>query len=313
MLPLLATERNNIWEALRYALREQDIERSQRIFRSVYIYFFYCGDLREVTRQISAGLAMLWSPQLINGAGWVAALRGDYLQADAWFAQILDSGALSVDHSSQTLALRGQAYVAMARQEHTLAAQILAESLQVSARNGDVDGVNYAHFDRAFVALASEDLDQAERMYEDLLPIVRSAHDQIGVLRTTLMLARIKLRRERYRESAALYHTAWKLWGHVQAHQFVLEGIEGTAAVAVSQGDYVTAALLCGAAEAARAASGEVRLPAHRLDHDRTLAVLRSLPESPEVSQAWAEGRAITFAQAVTEAIAYTADASSAQ
>ena len=74
----------------------------------------------------------------------------------------------------------------------------------------------------------------------------------------------------------------------------------GLAGLACAQNDSRRAAQLFGAAEAQREALCATLWPANRLEYERSLASLRAQLNEDEIAQAWAEGRRLSLAEAVS-------------
>ena len=87
----------------------------------------------------------------------------------------------------------------------------------------------------------------------------------------------------------------------MQTLGYALEGMAGAEAML---GRGVRAARLFGASEASRERTGSaVQLAAWRELHERHLVTLRRELDADELTAAWAEGRAMTFEQAVEYAL----------
>ena len=83
----------------------------------------------------------------------------------------------------------------------------------------------------------------------------------------------------------------------------IASDVAGMAGARLLAGDDRAAARLFGAAEALLQRGFTVLTPADRLAYERDVAMLRVRLPASEVKAAWAEGRALTMEQAVSEAL----------
>lgn len=91
----------------------------------------------------------------------------------------------------------------------------------------------------------------------------------------------------------------------------VADALSGFAGIAVSRGQAEQAARLLGTVDALCTAAGRPLVP-HHLQQKRALADTRAALDAPAFAAAWAHGRACPPAQAIAEARALAAGASSA-
>ena len=310
-LPLLAEE-DNLRAALQQALNSEDAETALRLIGAQYPFWLQHGNLTEANRHIEAALALPQTeqtPMLMTnvahtqqGAGWAATLRGDHARALVWFERAAALYQAIDDQEDYAATLRGYSFVAMARQELVLAERYLEQSLALCQERQDVDGLNWSGFDLAFLALARRDFVQAEALFEDVLA-QPDDRNEVRVFRARFALAHVMLERGAVARAKELYHEGWRRWQRIRLRQFVLEGLEGTAAVAVAEGMPRQAALLCGAAEALRESSGTARLYVYQATYERTVAALHAQLDTETFAAAWADGRSLSLEQAIAEAL----------
>jgi hypothetical protein len=98
--------------------------------------------------------------------------------------------------------------------------------------------------------------------------------------------------RARFEESLAICREVGDKRGTAQ-------NLEGLAALAVTQGQFERAARLFRAAEALREAIGTPLPPADRVEHDRSVAAIRTALGEEAFAAAGAEGRAMSLDEAV--------------
>jgi hypothetical protein len=105
------------------------------------------------------------------------------------------------------------------------------------------------------------------------------------------------LQRE-FDRASALYRESLTMWSKMGGRRGIAECLEGTAGLALAQGDLSRAARLYAAAQAGRKAIGAPRPPSSREEYERDLATLRAGLGEEAFATAWTEGQGLTLAQA---------------
>ncbi len=309
----LMLEQHNLQAALRRAHEMSDVETVLQFCATLYTFWNYCGDLIEANRQLEAALAMPRTEQTpshmaaeadtLNGAGYMATSVGDYARAQARFERAAQLSHALGDKSGYANALRGLGFVAMRRGEFAPAERYVEQSLAICQEVQDLGGLAWSRYDHAFLAFAQGNLAQAEVLLEDVLVQLREAGLVNGVVRALLALVHVLLRRGATARAKAFLYEELRLSQQLQHRMFLVDGLEGMAAVAVAEGDPARAARLCGGAEALRELNGELRWYVYQAFYDRAIEDARAQMDEATFAAAWAAGRALSWEQAIAEAL----------
>jgi tetratricopeptide (TPR) repeat protein len=143
------------------------------------------------------------------------------------------------------------------------AREFCQEAVELFRQVGDRMMANVLYSDLGHIALAAGNLEQAEQIYRQTLPVWRE-FDQRGAI----------------------------------AHQ-----LESFASLARRQGRVERAARLFGAAEALRMANASLMIWYERRDYDCEVAALRLQMPAEALDKTWVEGRSLTKDQAVDLAL----------
>jgi tetratricopeptide (TPR) repeat protein len=108
-----------------------------------------------------------------------------------------------------------------------------------------------------------------------------------------------KLARACFEESATLLQE----WGD---RRNLVKCVEGLAGIAVAHGQMEQAARLFGASEAVREKLGTPLPASYRVNYERTIAALAARVDEEQMQKWWAEGRAMTFEQAIEYALKWS-------
>lgn len=305
----VVSEQNNLQAALHYLLTEGDRRNALNLLGIICSFWLYYGNLHEVHAQTEALLTLpsIADPDAAIAtarthiiAGWVALMWGDYPMSRYWFELAYSYFQERNDAGNITLLLRSFSYLAFAQQQYEPAARYLQESMIVSQMNNDRSGIDWVEFGQGLIDLALDDLDNAEARFGLVLSHFQADADGTSIFRSLLCLARVMLARGDLERAARYYEEAWRLWPEIHLQQFVIEGLEGSAEVALARERLEAAVLLCAAADALRRVGGEARLHVYQPGYDATMTALRARLPVAEFTAAWNVGRNLTLDQAAT-------------
>jgi hypothetical protein len=144
--------------------------------------------------------------------------------------------------------------------------------------------------------------ERAAALLEEGLTIARGIGSWSRVGETLCLLGLIAQRQSCYDEAARFYRDVLAL-EHRGREVGLVNSLEGLGAVAAAQGTPERAARLLGAAEALREVPAVPRLPRERVDFEAIVATLRATMGEPAFAVAWAEGRAMSLAEAMEYAL----------
>jgi predicted ATPase/class 3 adenylate cyclase/DNA-binding CsgD family transcriptional regulator len=266
----------------------------------------------------------------------VQVYRGDLAGAAVQLGAVAAEAEAAHDEISRVTSLGGQSFV-FARQGETAAARAAADAILEGGAGLGGRWAAYAHMVSGFAALAAGDFAAAHEAREATLrcPIVvsggaaalRRIWNAEGALADRDLAAA-----RRWADEAVSTGTGWWLMSalgtrarvaiaqgepdqaerdahdtlasatELGAHLGVPDVLECLAVLAGDGANHREAARLFGAAEAVRLRMGEVRFKIYDGDHDASLSTLRDAMGEKDFDSAWAEGAALSTAEAIAYA-----------
>lgn len=150
----------------------------------------------------------------------------------------------------------------------------------------------------ALAALARVDLTAARRWADDAVAVTAGWH--LSVALTTR--ARVAIAQGEPEQAHRDAHAALATAAASGASAAVPDTIECLAVLAVAAGRHQEAARLFGAADVMRRRTGEVRFQIHQAGYDASVTALRDAMGDKDFESAWAEGAALSTAEAIAYA-----------
>jgi len=284
--------------------------------------------------------------QALHGAGMLAHVQQDGVQAQALFAESLALARAQGDSHRIALLLNDLGELAFLDGDIERAASLYAEGLALARAADDRSAVAWLLLGRGDVEKAQGDLRSAAADYEEGLAIGRALDDQRQLAWALHRLGHLALEQGKRQRAAELFaeglalarevgdqeSTAWLLYAtglllieqhdlmdsaarfaesarllHVLgAGQGVALNLAGLAAVMIEHQHPAQAARLLSVADAQHWVASAA---AERAEYDRTIAVVHAQLDEATFAAAWAEGQAITLEQALAYALNATSPA----
>jgi predicted ATPase len=305
----LDPERDNVRAALTWSRSSDAGEAGLRLAGALAWFWRFRGHVSEGRDSLARQLnlpdgAPSARARALYGASMLAVLQADYpaarslgRQSAALFSKLGDRRGVG-----RALAHVGTATIGAG--DHAAARPLLEQSVTICRSVGDRWGLSYALGQLAStVHRAERNLPAALALRQEAAAIARELGDhwQVGI---SLIGAAIVVRElGDARRSVALYREALTELRDLDDRWLTPRALSGLAGCAGLDADYVRVVRLFGAAEAVREASGTREMTAWRAVFDRDLATARSALGDEQFAAAWAEGRAMTLAQAVAYAL----------
>ena len=151
----------------------------------------------------------------------------------------------------------------------------------------------------ANLAALRDDIDRATALCTEALALIRQTGNSWSELPTLEVGIRIARRQADVERVDMTAHQVGNRYRELGNPGGVALAATPLAWVARLRGAELRAARLLGAADALMAVSGRVRLPGDQADYDDDVALVRASLGEEGYSAAWAEGRAMTYEQAV--------------
>ena len=310
-LERLEKENGNLRAAMDWALSGGDAEVAARISWAIYQFWWQRGPHVEGRRWVEAvllrsDLSLAGRAKALVVAGAFALSHGDYEQTQRYFEEGLELARRVGDEFVAGWAWVGLGLVAMGRTDHEAATSHLQEALR-SFREVDQDyGVAHATTYLGMAALTGGDVSRATHMFEEGLAMARRLGERLGIYIALYNLAQVALSRGDYSGAVSLFEEGVALSGEVGDRANLAYCLEGLAVVAGARGEAMRAARVIGAAEGLHEAIGVpvyVYYEPDRSLYEHRVAAVRSQMGAEAFEAARAEGRAMTFEQAVAYAL----------
>jgi predicted ATPase/class 3 adenylate cyclase len=309
-LERLEDENANLRAALAWLLEQQRADQALQLVAGVWVFWLFCGYLREGQR---------WSEEVLARAGpspsplraHVMAVLGEFyrFQGDFERSTRVKEEALSVfrrtDQRRTAAMLHDLGEIAQVQGQYGRALEFHEESLALRRQLGDKAGIAHALTGLADLAIRTADLPHATALYEEVLKTAREVQDISLAAFTLVNLAHIARLEADEAGAASLLQEGLQLVSRQRETFILVEGLEEVAAVALGRDQALLAARLFGASQAMRETSGLSPLFAD--DHEQNLAqVHRQLGE--DFAVVWSEGRAMTLEEAITHALEFVTE-----
>ncbi|MDP8974589.1 MAG: helix-turn-helix domain-containing protein [Actinomycetota bacterium] len=302
-------EHANLRAAMGWALSVGEAETAARGW-ALWIFWWYHSHQREGRRWMEAVLERDLSPparaKVLMVAGSMAFGHGDYEQSERYCGECLALSEQTGDRLRAAWSRVGLGLAAMGRSDHEAAASLLEEALR-SFREADEDfGAAHVTDYLGILALMRGEEVKATPMFEEALSVARRIGDRGSAYIALYNLAQVALSRGDHDHASALFEEGLTLSGQMGDRANVAYCFEGLAVVASARGKAERCARLVGAAEGLHEAVGVPAYvyyePYHSL-YERTMAAVRSRLSEKGFETARAEGRSMTFKQAVAYAL----------
>lgn len=238
----------------------------------------------------------------LAAAGWLASEQGDdrlaieFQEAGltlarkagdlAWIAQAL---------TSLGLALEDQGRLAEAQALHE-------EALRGYRALDDTLWPPFALNALGLVAYEQRDFDRAATRFEEALAEFQEHGNRYGAAFALTNLAKVARAQGDYPRANALFGEGLALWADYGDRRGIAGCLRGLASIAAMTGRLGQAARLGGAAEALYEAVGASGRP-HPARYEHAVAAVRARLGNAAFDAAWAEGRALSLMEAVSEAM----------
>ena len=306
---ILGQEYDNLRAALAWSLSGPQPALGLRMIGVLTEYWYYEGPVAEGEKWTAVALKRLDEApaairfNVLNGAGMLAFIMGDHERGMAYNRSALEIAVEMGDKEGQARSLIWISAHSTTDPEYYMEGLALAEQAVVLYHElDDQDGLAWGYNQIGEVSRLLGNLSQARAGYEKAVAICRSTGNRRREAISLVNLGYLSqhqgdfLAAERYmREGMALLYQL-KLRYHAAISLAMLAG------PTVEQGEARRAARLLGAAEAVFERMSVSLQPADQVEIDRSIAQVRSELDPEELEQYWAEGRALSFEEAIAYA-----------
>jgi predicted ATPase/DNA-binding CsgD family transcriptional regulator len=241
-----------------------------------------------------------------NGLGLVERDRGANDHARAHFLEALGLWQALDDVPGTAIALFNLGTVDDADGRYEQARESYRQALSLRQQIGDVHGVAYSQWALATVARLTGDLNTANTLYADCQRSFQNLGDLQGTALVLYGLGRVAHDAGNDVESLRLLRDALRLRLTLGERKWIVESVEGIAAIIVRRGYLEQAVRLLGATSPRCDSGMDPSTAAEREDKEQTLTIARRTLTETEFNAAWEAGRALSLDQAAAEALKLT-------
>lgn len=308
-LALLETELDNLRAALHWALDEEaDPEAGLKMAGKLWWFWYLRGHWSEGRRWLTkrhpaVNLRLQVGQQLVGHTSFLALFDGD---VDAMQAFAEEGIALSRelgDKETLALMLSDMGLGVGMQGDYARARDYLGQALALHREQGDASRVADTLINLGSVAMLAGDFQGAGAALDEALAMGDKLGDGRTVAWSWLIMATGAVFQGDVGRAASLFSDSLQRlrpFGDTLGIHYALIGLAVSAAL---RGDLLDAARRFGAAERYRETHGITLFSRHREIVDTFVAGLQSRLDPASLAQAWAEGRALTEAQALVEGI----------
>lgn len=314
-LERLETETGNLNAALDWSLQRGDADL--RLAGALWRFWFVRGRHREGVRRLrkvviaTADSTSVAKVKVLNGAGVLAHMQGDYQQAEKYHQEALslarqhadghgtayslhylgvvvraqgdflrardyysESMALfkdSGDRRGNSITLRDLAEVARDCGDYPASLLLLEEAVTLRSATGDRHGVARLLNELGLAARLAGDLERAGEIHCRCLALFRELQDNLGIANALYHLAGIACRQGEQAQAAAFYRESLGIFQELGDKKGIMLCVEGFAAVVLAGGDVRLATMLLAAAQDVRARFAISFMADERAEFERCL------------------------------------------
>jgi predicted ATPase/DNA-binding XRE family transcriptional regulator len=311
-LAWIETEMGNLRAALRRALEMGWIENAARLMIALNFFWAihnrYMAEGRQWLDQLFQAtdfpqLSLPYQTRLLDSAGTLAYLQGNYNQAEQYHQRSLSLADSLADPHLRALALFGLSNAAMNLGKTQRVMELAEECLPIARQVGDHWLTAMALNNLAEVTLQQGDLQSAEEMFSEGFALLSelNAKGFMAILLTGLgVLAQA---RQDYPQALAMHTRSIRLAREVDDRRVLAMSLGKTAEVLAKIGQPDRAARILGAADALRL---QINSPVEVIDlqdYERILTLVRQSIGEYQMHAAWEAGSHLSLDEAIALAL----------
>jgi len=311
----LRTEYDNLRAALGWSLRKADPSMGIRLAGALSEFWYYEGPISEGEKWIESALKRMSEvapglrAKLLNGAGLLAFARGDHAHGKRWNREALSLWQELGNKGGSAYALfLLSAHATMDPNEYAEGIALCEQALSLYLEIDDKPGLAWVYNQIGELSRLLGNYERSRQAYEKSLAVCRQTGNRRREAIALVNLSYAAQYQGEYRQAedyarqglALLYELRLKYHSTI-----VLSMLAGPVA---AQGNARRAATLLGASEAIFESMSVSLQPADKVEIDRYVVLAREQLAETEFQAAWAEGRQMSFEQAVGFALSGKAD-----
>ena len=309
-LDRLERENGNLRAAMSWALLEDKVGIAARLAWALWLFWWVRGYHSEGRQWVEAllerNLPPALRPAVTAVASFMAYTQGDHEVVERYSAETLELSRQAGDTRIAAYARFMLAVSATHRGDFEDTVPSFEEALTLFRRSGEEGMVPIARLWPGTILLLQGDHDRAVSVFEEALAMARQQGNMHATSVALYNLAQVALLRNDHRQATSILEKGVTLSEQMRDRANLSYFLEGLAVVAGAQGLAERSTRLFGAAEGLMEAVGAPVYNYVKVDpslYQRTKASARSQLGEQAFEAVWAEGRALTFEQAVEYAL----------
>jgi predicted ATPase/class 3 adenylate cyclase len=308
-LDRLEAEHDNLRAVLSWSLESGDIELGLKLASATNHYWIYRGHLSEAARWLEQALERSEDvpeavrAKALSSAGGLAIFLGSHERTDTFLQEAAALYRKLGDDRGVANVLKSLGNSSADRSHWQRAEALYREALELGRDLKYEDLITDSLINLGWAALCQENYDQATVFCREALGLAQDNRDKGSVAAASLNLGWAELGKGDHAQAGALFRESLSHLRELNDPVNIAECLEGFAGVAGAQGQGKRTARLYGIAESLRESLGTPLLPGDRPRYERHLSLARSLLDEVSWKQAWKEGRAMKFEEAISYAL----------
>jgi len=310
----LERDHDNFRAALKRFVLRDDRESFVRLVFGLWVFWGHRNHLREGARwseeavRLASDLPLLLQARASDCASSFSWQRWDLQHAWELAQKALAAYRGAKNTDGEAWSLRQLGVIAEGRGDLDEADDLYEQAAAMFREQGELRGLQLVVHDQATCALGRCEYTRARALLEECLARARELGSDASVGNAILDLGILALHERRYDDSVPLFVESLGIALTYGRRGDVPLSLRGLAASTAVRQHLESAARVLGAAETIEEQIGEEMWPYERLAFAEAMAPVVDRAEEPAIAAAWAAGRAMSEADAVSFALATVAE-----
>jgi predicted ATPase len=275
---------------------------------SLWLFWWTRGHLEEGRRLMDEALAHELSPlargKALGTAGILAVWQADYTEAVPKMYESVEIFRAEHDPHGLANSLLGMSLIISFLEGDEKAKEYISEAIELHEQQNDEWGLAAALNILCWLHIALEDYESRED-FDRAAVLSKRVGDELGIAMSMSNMAEYKIHHGEMDEAKDLLGRAFPLYRGLRMRDSTAFALETVAKIAGSESKYEIAARLLGAAEKLRETVGVPIWGSARARHEAAVARLKDQMGDESFSAGWAEGRSMSFDDAIDWAVAF--------
>jgi non-specific serine/threonine protein kinase len=309
-LDKLRVEYDNLRTAVRRSLGGADVLLGFQIIGALRYYWYSDGLIAESFKWIERALDSKGEiPSVMRAKVYITAADLSFIQGDQGKGRLFGRKALELSQESGDELTRAWALLSLSKNFSATRDQvpdgiILAEeSLELFQELNYLPGITIALNILGELSRMADNYDDAEHYYQQCLELSRQAGDQRRIAVSLANLSSIAMHHGEYRQAELLERESIEMEVELGTKYYIGLSFACLSGIVAMQGHPKQAASLLGASESVLQTLGAKLQPADQIEVDQYLVVIQEQLDEKSFENALAEGRAMSFEQAISFAL----------